>query len=89
MNVYDEIADLYSFDKIEEFKPVLYKASFIIENESHKGHTFYTPKGLFVFVYRTIGTMGNHWFLYDLNSGKHVFTGRKTRKQIIKDAGLL
>jgi hypothetical protein len=89
MSVYDEISDLYNFDQVEAFNPDLYKATFIIENESYKGNTFYTPKGSYVFVYRTNGTMGNHWYLYDINNGKHLLTGRRTKKQIIEESGSL
>jgi hypothetical protein len=89
MNVYEEIADLYNFDQVEEFNPTLHKTAYTIENELYKGHTFTTPENKEVFVYRTAGTMGNHWSLYSITDDKYLIIGRKTKKQIIEDAGRL
>ncbi|WEG18552.1 hypothetical protein PQ478_08720 [Alkalihalophilus pseudofirmus] len=89
MNVYDELKDLYNFDEMEEYKPSLVKISYTIDNVLYNGHSFTTPSGLNVFTYRTKGAMGNHWKLYDIDNGKHLIFGEKTRKQIIKNAELL
>lgn len=85
--VYKEFEDIYNqFDDTEEYSPTLIKETKIISNEEFTGYTFTTPNGLNVFAYRTTGTMGNHWYLYDLENKRHLIVGRKTRKQIIKEA---
>lgn len=87
MNVYDEIADLYDFDTLEEFNPTLNKATYTIENETFNGYTFTTLNNKKVFAFRTNGTMGNHWSLYSISDNKYLIIGRRTRKQIIEEAG--
>jgi hypothetical protein len=86
MNVYEEIADLYNFDEIREYKPKLHKTNIAIDNEVIKGDIFTTPSGKEVFVFRTIGTMGNHWMLYGITDHEYLLIGRKTKKQIIEES---
>jgi hypothetical protein len=89
MNVYEELTDLYNFDQVLEFNPTLHKAAHIIENELYNGHTFITPENKEVFVFRTAGTMGNHWSLYSITDNKYLIIGRRTKKQIIEEVGRL
>jgi hypothetical protein len=89
--IYKEFKDIYNTHmQKENFKPTLKKEIKTVlqngYNEDFEGYTFTTPSGLNVFAYRTVGTMGNHWYLYDLDNKRHLIIGRKTRKQIIKEA---
>jgi hypothetical protein len=89
MNIYEELTDLYNFDEVTAFNPTLHKSIFTIENELYKGDSFTTPEGKNVFVFRTAGTMGNHWSLYSITDNKYLITGRRTKKLIIEEAGRL
>lgn len=89
MNVYEELTDLYNFDEVASFNPTLHKTTYTIENELYKGDTFTTLDNKEVFVFRTAGTMGNHWNLYSLTDNKYLIIGRRIKKQILEDAGRL
>ncbi|MDT0160315.1 hypothetical protein [Bacillus sp. AG4(2022)] len=89
MIAYDEISDLYKFDELETFNPVLHKSILAIDGVNYKGNSFTTPSQKNVFVFRTEGTMGNHWNLYDIDYSKYLLIGRRTKRQTIEDAGRL